>query len=1046
MPTIAKFTPLDLFKVAKFIARISGGKEINEPPFLVALDFFKPLEDGEKHPIPDALHNATAVIVKAHDSLPSIPFSAAMRQMRSDMEKGDMSLELKEPQTAIDDTPSRVMFIRLLTANLAKVSQNDWEKALDATIKSWKNKPSFVADDEPWAKDFAKALFEYLRTNPYKLYSAEENTATSEPAQLPEADPQHAPEAEPKPESAPVAHNMALRDPYTKVLHEQVLGQPLALRKFDESQLLNAWMPEHNGLPKLFLLAGPHATGKSTFARTLAQEWELRGGEHITIDMASMLSHNEGFGLTGLRSGYDSAAPGRLTSFVREHPEALVILENVTRAHPNVQSLLTPLLTSGKLIDEYGFGSGADRGRPQTRDVSFANATVLLTCTVGEAIFERPSNLKLYEENPDALVAMLKDAMANIGSEDTSSRSQLPHDSGRTSPLLPYLQQINMLPFRPLDLAALEQIALAGMDDVAKVLAAKNVQISWGSSTDAGRQREDRQQIARLFALGSAPQFSPLMVRKMAADKILRQWLYSHPNLAEVHSLTVTVESKSLGLLGLDTSADALQRDYFRRSQRLAFSVSSTDVQTLQIHGIGIERIATQQDYGTEGGISVELPQLRFADIFGHDVIKDRLAEVVRLLKDSDPGNQISLPRGMLLHGQPGTGKTMLAKALASEAGLPFIAASGPQLLDIDNIRTIFRRARQYAPCLVFLDEIDALGVRGSGGIDPCINQLLVEIDGFKSADEGHVFVIAATNFRNKVDPALTRSGRLDLCLEVPLLDKEARRHFLEKLQAQIKLKPGNTFPMEDLLVLSAGMAGADLEKLVREVQLTAIRRGQSEVAAADLLEELNVIKHGARLDNPPLREQLAITAHHEAGHAVVSRALNPDVRIEQVTIVPRRNALGFTAYAEDSLAQRNFDREEVMDLICVALAGRVAQRKYMAQLQGPAALDKGSDAGADSDLQHATRLAWRAITRWGLDDAFGWVSTAPLGDDEHIPRHLEDIATERTKAWIDEARTQTEKVVNTNWQVICDLANGLLADEILLGNKLENLLKGAQA
>ena len=606
---------------------------------------------------------------------------------------------------------------------------------------------------------------------------------------------------------------------------------------------------------------------------------------------------------------------------------------------------------------------------------------------------------------------------------------------------MPYLRQVNMLPFRPLNLEALEQIALAGLSDVEQALANKQVTISWGNGYGGARQ-----QLARILALSSAPQFSPLMVRQLAADTILRQWLYQNPNLAGVQNVTVSLDETGLTAIDLCQEPEVLQREFFRRSQRLAFSVTAQGPQQLLVGDIRVDRVPTHRDYGVEGGLAVEVPQLRFKDIFGHDVIKDRLAEVVHLLKDTSPRNELSLPRGMLLHGQPGTGKTMLAKALASEAGLPFIAASGPQLLQIDTIRDIFRRARQYAPCLVFLDEIDALGVRGRGGLDPCINQLLVEIDGFKAADEGHVFVIAATNFRNKIDPALTRSGRLDLCLEVPLLDRDARRHFLEKLQSETRLKAGEPFPMDELLELSAGMSGADLDKLVREVQLTAIRRGLHEVTPADLLEELNVIKHGARLDNPPLRAQMAVTAHHEAGHAVVSRALNPDVRIEQVTIVPRRNALGFTAYSEESFSLRSFDRQEVMDLICVALGGRVAQRKYMAQLEGDQALDKGSDAGAESDLRQATRLAWQAITAWGLDTEFGWVSTQPWSDDAIIPASLEERATQRVKAWIDEARARTEQVVETNWHVVRQLAEGLLTEEMILGEKLASLLKGAQA
>lgn len=1035
MPVSTPYKPLDLFKVAKFIARISGAKEIGEPPFQVALDFFKPLdaEDSQRQTIPGELPTATQVILSAHDSFPTMPLSDAMRQKRKDMEQKGTQFEVVD--NAVLPSDLNAGFVRQLVRGMEQASQSEWDATLDRTLESWGCQSEVQQADREWAKRFADSLFNYLRGNPYKLYDAPQ-------APPPSLTPAAVPGTHIKPSQVePALQPAELRNPYTKALSEQVLGQPLALRRFDETLLMSAWMPNRQGRPETFLLAGPSATGKSTFAQALRAEWVLRGGEHISIDLSSMRSHNEGFGLIGLRAGYDSAGPGRLTSFVQEHPDALVVLENVTLAHPNVQALLIPLLTTGTLADEYGFGAGADRGQPRTREVSFAQATVLMTCTVGEEVFEQPANLKRYASDPNGLVALLKDAMDNLTSDGARSHTLSTQSTEQPSPLVPYLRQVNMLPFRPLNLEALEQIALVGLSDVEQALANKQVTISWGNGYGGARQ-----QLARILALSSAPQFSPLMVRQLAADTILRQWLYQNPNLAGVQNVTVSLDETGLTAIDLCQEPEVLQREFFRRSQRLAFSVTAQGPQQLLVGDIRVDRVPTHRDYGVEGGLAVEVPQLRFKDIFGHDVIKDRLAEVVHLLKDTSPRNELSLPRGMLLHGQPGTGKTMLAKALASEAGLPFIAASGPQLLQIDTIRDIFRRARQYAPCLVFLDEIDALGVRGRGGLDPCINQLLVEIDGFKAADEGHVFVIAATNFRNKIDPALTRSGRLDLCLEVPLLDRDARRHFLEKLQSETRLKAGEPFPMDELLELSAGMSGADLDKLVREVQLTAIRRGLHEVTPADLLEELNVIKHGARLDNPPLRAQMAVTAHHEAGHAVVSRALNPDVRIEQVTIVPRRNALGFTAYSEESFSLRSFDRQEVMDLICVALGGRVAQRKYMAQLEGDQALDKGSDAGAESDLRQATRLAWQAITAWGLDTEFGWVSTQPWSDDAIIPASLEERATQRVKAWIDEARARTEQVVETNWHVVRQLAEGLLTEEMILGEKLASLLKGAQA
>lgn len=1038
MPLSTYYNSQDLFKVAKFIARICGEKEIREPSFLVALDFFKPLDtdNSQRQPIPVELPAATPVILSANDSFSTMTLSDDMRQMRKEMDQAGTQFEVVDNTV----TPSElyVGFVRLLANAMALANQDGWDTTLERTLESWSGKSEVHQTDLEWAKNFANSLFSYLRGNPYKLYN---DPHVQIPTDMPYESTSSPVEESRITEETPVSLPSELLKPYTKALSTQVFGQPLALSRFDETLLISAWMPNKHGLPETFLLAGPAATGKSTFVQALREEWELRGGEHITMDLSSMRSHNEGFGLIGLRAGYDSAGAGRLTTFVHENPDALVVLENVTQAHPNVQALLIPLLTTGKLTDEYGFGAGAERGRPKSREVSFSQATVVMTCTVGGELFEQPANLKRYTSDPDGLIALLKDAMGNLTSDGARSRTPSAERSMQSSPLIPYLRQVNMLPFRPLDLAALERIALTGLSDLEQALADKQVKINWVS--DRG---DARQKLARLLALSSAPQFSPMMVRQLASDMILRPWLHQNPNLADIRNATIRFDEDVFATSDLSQEPAVLQREFFRRNQRLAFSLTVEKPEQLLVSDIRIDRVATQRDYGVDSGLVVEVPQLWFKDIFGHDIIKDRLAEVVRLLKDTNPQNELSLPRGMLLYGQPGTGKTMLAKALASEAGLPFIAVSGPQLLQIDTIREIFRRARQYAPCLVFLDEIDALGVRGRGGVDPCINQLLVEIDGFRAIDEGHVFVIAATNFRNKVDPALTRSGRLDLCLEVPLLDRNARRHFLQKLQVETRLKPGEQFPMNDLLELSAGMTGADLDKLVREVQLTAIRRGLHEVTCADLLEELNVIKHGARLENPSLRAQLAVTAHHEAGHAVVSHALNPDVRIEQVSIVPRRNALGFTAYSEESLSQRSFDRQEVIDLICVALGGRVAQRKYMVQLDGDQAVERGSDAGAESDLKQATRLAWQAITSWGLDTDFGWISTQPWGENESTPALLEEHATQRVKEWINEARVRTEQLVEANWSVVRLLAEGLLTEEMLLGEQLDQLLKGVQA
>jgi len=385
----------------------------------------------------------------------------------------------------------------------------------------------------------------------------------------------------------------------------------------------------------------------------------------------------------------------------------------------------------------------------------------------------------------------------------------------------------------------------------------------------------------------------------------------------------------------------------------------------------------------------------------------------------------------------------MLAKALASEANLPFIAVTGPQLINMRTLRKVFRLARQYAPSLVFIDEIDALGVRGKGGHDEHINQLLSEIDGFVESRDGHIFIVAATNFPQNVDPALTRAGRLDLRMEVPVLDRDARLHFLKELNSFVTdLKPSD---LDTVANLTAGMSGADLRKFVREAQLLQFRNPGAPIRSAQLLELLNVIKHGVRLvgAGPLLKEQLEATAYHEAGHAVVSTVLNPHVRIQQVTIVPRGEALGFTAYDPETMQRHSFNRKEVMDLICVALAGRVAESK---RFPGPTAnADQsismgGPDSGASSDLRRATDLAWQAITQWGLDEDFGWMSFDAL---EKPPENWQTKAAQCLEEWMHEAGMHTRQLVDTHWKNIEKMAKALCEKEVLFESDLTALSTG---
>lgn len=807
-------------------------------------------------------------------------------------------------------------------------------------------------------------------------------------------------------------------------LDEQLLGQELAATLLREELTLREWKLDGQNGPQVFLLLGPPSSGKTLMTSLLAQHYS--GRPMLTLNMASYQSEREGFGLTGLRYGWSDARPGRLTGFVWEHPRAIVVFEHIDRAHENVQQLLMPLLAGGSLDDEYGFGSGAESGHPDSRSVDFSDTILLFTSNAASAVYEQPGYQQLLADTPEQAIAQLRAAFGAPPASQAGTRGE--QAPARASGFATHLSQFPILPFLPLGLDALLAITGQRLATLATGLQAQSVACSG----------LDAPELAWVLTLALGPD-----INARELDGVARPLVQHYvrdcdaSGASRATQLVVSVApSPLLERLRASNPAEVLNQ-LLRRSETLRYRLTATRdgaTLTLQLDALELERVRVQSDYGNTGGFVTELPKQGFDAIFGHQHVKQRLQQVLRLLQQpaSVGGAPLALPKGMLLYGSAGTGKTMLAKALAAEARLPFISVTGPQLLDLDLIRTLFQRARKFAPSIVFIDEIDALGVRGAHGADVCINQLLTEIDGFSDTRWGGVFVIAATNFPGKVDPALTRSGRLDLNIEIPMLDREARALFVARLHG---LPHQDAWDDQVLLDLSAGMTGADLEKVYRECALDLVRRQTDHITQADVLEQINVIRHGQRVENPRLREQLESTAFHEAGHAVVSMVLNPGVRVQQITIVPRRDSLGFTSYDQENSSGGNFNRAQAINRICVALAGRIAESRRF-----PAIDDAGgNDAGAASDLHYATLLAWQAITEWGLDEEFGWLALS--GISEAGQRALQERAVERSHAWLAEARQHTTRVIDEHWRTIERVANYLLEHEMLDGDTLRNML-----
>lgn len=379
----------------------------------------------------------------------------------------------------------------------------------------------------------------------------------------------------------------------------------------------------------------------------------------------------------------------------------------------------------------------------------------------------------------------------------------------------------------------------------------------------------------------------------------------------------------------------------------------------------------------------------------------------------------------------------MLAKAFAREAELPFISITGLELLQPETTKKIFAKAREYAPAIIFIDEIDTIGRRGNGQEkkEGAINKLLSEMDGFSDNKDEAIFVVAATNYKENIDPAIIRPGRIEIHIEVNNLDKDARQYFLDKV---IKEKPSSgTFDMNKLLMYTAGFTGAQLELLGKEASFHCMRNGLPAITQEILIDQIYAIKYGEKQSHLTPEQIFAEIAVYEAGRVVVSKMLMPHVAIDHVSLTPRDNNEHFVSHNYNDV-QDNMTVKDFKDRICVSLSGRTAQMKKFGEVEG-------MDSGASNDLQQATRDAYTAIAHYGMDKEVGYINMHGVTDalkgleTEHYHEKI-DAALER---WMEEGAQNASALVNAHWDKIENLSALLLEKEIIYAEELDTILSG---
>ncbi len=444
-------------------------------------------------------------------------------------------------------------------------------------------------------------------------------------------------------------------------------------------------------------------------------------------------------------------------------------------------------------------------------------------------------------------------------------------------------------------------------------------------------------------------------------------------------------------------------------------------------------------------------PKTTFKDVAGIDSEKQELMEIVNFLRDKSKFAAVGarVPRGVLLSGEPGTGKTLLARAIAGEANVPFFAASGSDFsgiivgLGVAKIKEIFEMAKRNAPCLLFIDEIDAIGQRRSQNSfndqdrEQTLNQLLIEMDGF--SNETGIIVIGATNRPDMLDPALLRPGRFDRQVYIELPDMNGRREILE-LHAK-KIKMDKDVNLENVARGTTGFSGADLENLLNESALHAVRVGHKLVTQEDMEEARDKQMMGPRKFRKMRPEDIKLTAYHEAGHAFVATIYsNVTDPIHKATIIPRGRALGMVQHLPiDDKVSMSID--EVRADLAIQMAGRASEEVFF----GPNKIT----TGAEADIAMATRLARRSITTAGMSEKIGMVAVNQVQSFGHkVPlesasEKTAEIVDAEIKSWTDRAYADALKIITKNKATVKKLAEELLKRETLTGDEIKEIVSG---
>ena len=832
---------------------------------------------------------------------------------------------------------------------------------------------------------------------------------------------------------------------FKEKLSKDLYGQDQAINIVANS--MKSSIRDEKGPKSTYLFLGSPATGKTFLAELMSEH--LPKYKIMKFDMTQYHQQNGGE-LYGYPAGWKGYGVGQLTGFVHRNPKAVIVLDSFEKCDNIIQNNLFSIFEGGRMRDACGWDKITDEPCNEDQDiiyndenanywVDFTEAIFIITTSVGKELYLDYRFKDLVKKDYIQAESMILEAIKREQKRDSRSGG---YQEAIVPELVSRFSKANIVLFNKLEYDAFEKIAkktfLSFKDEflqqykVAFTVSSnfdnflKIQMLNFAPELDARRLKE---KVSTLF-------FNRITQYMQESDKPLQTYKEIKVSLSKE---AVTYIKERVNPL---IEEGTLVRELFRKNTTLEIDDSiseSKGVITYRVKSCKFTQVVRIKDF-SEDGLVFDIPKVSFDDIAGHHKAKQRLGEVINFFKDPKLLKEFDIepPKGMLLYGPPGTGKTMLAKAFAKEAELPFISTTGLELLQPEKTKLIFTKAKAYAPAIIFIDEIDTLGRRGSGdGKEVPINKLLSEMDGFAGRKGEDIFVIAATNYKENIDSAIIRPGRVEIHIEINNLDKDAREYFLHKI---ITDKPtSGDFDMKKLLMYTTGFTGAQLEMLGKEASFYCLRHALTAITQEILIEQINKIKYGDRQSYLTLEQMFEETSVYEAGRAVISKILMPHMSIEHVSLTPRDNNEHFIAHTYSDV-QENMTIKDFQNKICVSLAGRTAQVKGFGTVEGV-------DTGASNDLQQATRDAYAAIAHYGMDTEVGFININGVTDAEHkgmqgkSTEHYHekiDLALER---WMREGEENTKALVDEHWKTIEKLAALLFEKEIIYEDELNTFL-----